>query len=608
MHSATSASPPPVRILALQDASGSFALPGPAPLSRSASDMANTVHDPMPVGGFHPANPPGSHDNALGGQRPETSYTHPATTAHAPTTTSRGFTTQNATPLTPDPPWPSYFPIRIPSVPPSLERPASPPVLPQVARCSSAGEVISTWSSAQPVLKGDDTAHSVPPRMDPTQHGASLHHRAPTATRGTAPDRLPTAPTARPLCEIDPNSIAVATHSAYISTHFGQEVWSKVVLVLPELVRRIPLGVDRSTVYLAEFGSINACSIPLLRPIVREFVRHMEAPVFPPQDAFALPGASSPHDDVTPPFDVVNLVVVDERTRQRDMDSFAQWGTRYESGMYAESEGTSELLSHAIFSSFVSRPFGSRIAPQRTLHFGLSLMDLHWPHASHPMQLSSEAKAQAELTMFLSARAREFRKGGVFVMAFIARSEPSGRERSQDIWNVLTDMLAPCLQRLVSCGIIKSHLARQLITLPLYARTPSQTMAALKELDSLWTLEWSCGVGKDHPLPSTHSTRGETHVASEPSPLRLPLPATAAWRSGKISQAHYSELVIQMFKSLYESHFRVVLHEQGKLSKGAAEFVLDSLWDVLSSRIGEPEMCPIFNCELEVQLIALRCN
>ena len=64
--------------------------------------------------------------------------------------------------------------------------------------------------------------------------------------------------------------------------------------------------------------------------------------------------------------------------------------------------------------------------------------------------------------------------------------------------------------------------------------------------------------------------------------------------------------MLNMFKVLYESHFRIILRERGKLSKGAVEYILDTLWDVLHSRIDDLVHSPLFNFELEVQLMALR--
>ena len=167
-------------------------------------------------------------------------------------------------------------------------------------------------------------------------------------------------------------------------------------------------------------------------------------------------------------------------------------------------------------------------------------------------------------------------------------------------------MLVPCLQRLVSCGMIKIDVARQLMTLPMHPRTPTQTLRVLDELAHIWELAWSCGLGKSNQhLMSCEN--GETiTIHHEPETLRLPQPAWLSLQAGKISPATYNDHVINMFKSLHESHFRLVLRDKGKLSKGAVEFILDSLWDVLRSRMDDPSSSPLAHCELEVQLFALK--
>lgn len=68
----------------------------------------------------------------------------------------------------------------------------------------------------------------------------------------------------------------------------------------------------------------------------------------------------------------------------------------------------------------------------------------------------------------------------------------------------------------------------------------------------------------------------------------------------------FTEHMIQLYKNLFEGHFRAVLREKGKLSKGAVEFVIDSLWDVLYSRIEDQQPCPIVDVEIEVGICALR--
>ena len=72
-----------------------------------------------------------------------------------------------------------------------------------------------------------------------------------------------------------------------------------------------------------------------------------------------------------------------------------------------------------------------------------------------------------------------------------------------------------------------------------------------------------------------------------------------------------TEQILHLLKNLYESHFRLILRERGKLSNGAVEFILDSLWDVAYSRILDQcildkNVSPFSNLEIGVQLFALR--
>ncbi|WFC96797.1 hypothetical protein MBRA1_003460 [Malassezia brasiliensis] len=416
------------------------------------------------------------------------------------------------------------------------------------------------------------------------------------------------------------------------NSQYGLGVRSKLSSVLPLLIEKIPVRGGNATVMIAEFGCLNSRSMQLLRPIIEEFAKHAERGPGAAADATAeavnVNGIAAVDSVATMPT-ARDFFVIHEDVPQADFRGFTHLlDTHPESYLNPAWQASHKpSLQNCVFSSFVARPFGSRIVPQDTLHFGFSLMDLQWTHTPNATDVSLATTAQAELTSFLLARASEFAKGGVLVMAFIARSEaedaaaPAALDRTQlgtpaaappplsphaprDIWATMSDMLVPCLQRLVSCGMLKSTVARQLLTLPMHPRTPSQTMRVLNDLDHLWELDWSCGVGQDTPLVSASGREPAVH--SEPEPLRLPQPAWVALQSGRISQAMYTEHVIQMFKHLYESHFRMVLRERGKLSKGAAEFILDSLWDVLSSRIEDSHTSPLAECELEVQLIALR--
>jgi len=439
------------------------------------------------------------------------------------------------------------------------------------------------------------------------------------------------------------NSVLMDILNSGGNSQFSPGVRAKLKTVLPTLINTIPF-VAKRTITIAEYGCMNSRAMHLFRPIIEQFVTRALS-----NDHIELSATQATQDTtrgslagfVEETADTVNFQVVHEDSQQFDFRLMLRLlevhPESYLDPLWQSSH--SPPLQNAIYSTFVSRPFGSRIVPPDTLQLGFSLMDLHWTHTPNT-NVSLPSMAHAELSTFLNARAREFSRGGIFVVAFIARSETcsagcvknqclsvcdASKKRTEssasgsnmvssslnnkcdrDIWEAMTNMLVPCLQRLVSCGMIKIDVARQLMTLPMHPRTPTQTLRVLDELAHIWELAWSCGLGKSNQhLMSCEN--GETiTIHHEPETLRLPQPAWLSLQAGKISPATYNDHVINMFKSLHESHFRLVLREKGKLSKGAVEFILDSLWDVLRSRMDDPSSSPLAHCELEVQLFALK--
>lgn len=472
--------------------------------------------------------------------------------------------------------------------------------------------------------------------------------------------------------------------------HFGPGVRAKILEVIDQLIESIPLtGEEGETVNIAEYGCLNSRSTQLLQPMISAFahralLRQPQVAGTPhPQSTVAADrtGFFGGSRDAAPPTIVgrgypegqttsLNFSVTHEDGPSADFRSLMQvLETHPESYLDPHWQSTHKpALTNSIFNSFVARPFGCRIAPPNTMHLGFSLMDLQWSHTPANTSISPATMAQAELSTFLMARAQEFKKGSVFLMAYIARSEEddvfgstgdstfarrrsqtvfgeaksaladerklslasltsrmraegSGHERhssysaqtrldaesgatpravKKDIWTTLSNTLAPCIQRLVSCGMLKSDVARTLLHVPMHPRTRSQTQAVLKSVSHLWSVDWSCGLGET-------GVEGAAQLPeSEPNTLRLPHPAWKAYQSGTLSRVAFSEHMIQLFKNLYESHFRHVLRERGKLTKGAVEFVLDSLWEVLYSRIVDQEPNSMQDVEIEVSLCALR--
>lgn len=424
-----------------------------------------------------------------------------------------------------------------------------------------------------------------------------------------------------------------------VGGHFGPGVRAKVIEILDPLIAAVPLSTSgEETLHLVEYGCLNSRSIPLMQLIISKFAQRgasrpqslssvSEESSTDEESGIAAAGDPSNllHRHVEGQYSRINFSVIHEDSPQADFRLISQ-SLDSRSDSYLDPTWQSAhhpILQNTIFPSFVGRPFASRIAPPRSLHFGMSLMDLHWTHTPFNSAVPLATSAHAELVTFLKARAHEFRQGGILVVAFLARSDDRpatitpGGKKSSDIWSTLTNTLAPCIQRLVSCGMLKSDVARYLLDLPLHPRTPRQTRNALSSLRHLWEVEWSCGLGEDDG--SSHKAskgsyamgrRGSNSLAtlmpSEPQTLRIAHPAWKAFTAGTLSKVAMAEHMIMLFKNLYEAHFRKVLREKGKLSKGAVEFVLDSLWDVVSSRVDDHPSNPMKEVEIEVTICALK--
>ncbi|PWN30302.1 hypothetical protein BDZ90DRAFT_257387 [Jaminaea rosea] len=428
-----------------------------------------------------------------------------------------------------------------------------------------------------------------------------------------------------------------------VGGHFGPGVRAKVIEVLDPLIASVPMtGEDGETFNLVEYGCLNSRSIPVMQLIISKFAQRAAdarrtsgmdlATVGEDSDlrhgrSGTLQPRGHSHRHIEPEHSRASFTVLHEDAGTLDFRPVIQ-SLDSRSDSYLDSQWQAShkpSLQDCVFSSFVGRPFASRIAPPKTMHFGISLMDMHWTHTPSNNVMPMATTSHAELVTFLRARSHEFKTGGVLVVAFLARSEDAasltrkksltsavsgpggaaGSKAPSDIWTKLTNTLAPCIQRLVSCGMLKSDVARFLLDLPLHPRTPRQTCNALNSLRNLWGVEWSCGLGLEASNPSSSSN--PNLPPSEASPLRIAHPAWKAFQAGTLSKVALTEHMLMLFKNLYEAHFRTVLRERGKLSKGAAEFVLDSLWDILSSKIDDQHPhSTMEEVEIEVSIVALK--
>lgn len=466
-----------------------------------------------------------------------------------------------------------------------------------------------------------------------------------------------------------------------VGGHFGSGIRAKVIEVLGPLISTVPLeGSVGETIHLAEFGCLNSRSVPLMQLIISKFAHRLDhlhrnnalpsvaedddGQDFASQVSSAPPSAAYLHrQHLTATQSPFQFCVYHEDSPSADFRLISQsLDSRSDSYLEPHWQISHEPSLHkAIFPLFVGRPFASVIAPPKTMHFGLSLMDLHWTHTpvNHAVPLAT--CADAELMSFLKSRATEFKTGGILMVALLARSdqaskanvlctakgsssvdsplegwkkaqstnatrdrssssalprssEPTGSRNttgSEDIWTTLSNTLAPCIQRLVSCGMLKPDVARHLLQLPLHPRTPKQTKQTLTSLRHLWHVEWSCGLGAQGSTESSSSTTTQgdataTKLPSEPQPLRIGHPAVKAFRAGTLSRVALSEHMVMLFRQLYQHHFRKVLRTEGKLTTGTTEFVLDFLWDALKQKVDDHEGMGMEEVDIEVTMFALR--
>lgn len=500
-----------------------------------------------------------------------------------------------------------------------------------------------------------------------------------------------------------------------------------------------------SEIKIVEYGSLKSTSACLVKPIMAQCAAVRSGTPSTDRPNFTIVHSDTPGSDFRP--------------LMRQMDNPA-----------SESCYVSPLaMSSDVFPSFVARPFGAQICPAASVDIGFSLMDLHTRRtesatigsSSSPASIAAAATAaHMDLSAFLRARAAEFKKDGLLILAYIQRaddpdmalafapgsalaaggaqghlgraaslhetrhrsdrpssiSEPCGialsksigasaaagcssypsagstgspastsatsllsspettlspassahialpmsrcrsgsspcsssfttenNTKHRDIWSAIPALLAPCIQRLLSTGHIKSDTAHKLLTPPLHPRTPTQTAQSLHAARGQWKLEWPCGLdempasstglqyGFDGQSPSTPTPASASAATQEerlrrfsasdaPLPLAGPCapsmpvleeslhlahPAYTAYQASALSRIQFAEHALQFIRVLYEAHFRTILRDHAKLSRSRLEEVLDSLNEVLREKIEEPGR-PALPLELDVCVLALR--
>lgn len=265
--------------------------------------------------------------------------------------------------------------------------------------------------------------------------------------------------------------------------HFGPAIRDKVSDILDRLLPALPVD---PMVTIVEYGCCRSNSVSLIPPI--------------------LSALNKPEN----PFAEFNLVHTDSSASdfRPIIQQLESNSSSYLSNSWQASQSPS--LHDRVFNAFSARDFGDMVVPRESALVGLSLMDLHWgtgPKVGLP---------DVKLAKFLHTRAKEFKTGGVLILAYLQREEHAhssprmtnhvdlpgftsplkvparpthhpdslstcmmrGRSGSSpvrphppvkqyDIWHSLANTLAPCIQRLVSCGMVKSDVARHLLEVSL---------------------------------------------------------------------------------------------------------------------------------------------
>lgn len=224
------------------------------------------------------------------------------------------------------------------------------------------------------------------------------------------------------------------------------------------------------------------------------------------------------------------------------------------------------------------QPNGPATLPN-SVDIGISILDLHWLHTikvSTRNLVNPVFSAKVELQSWLKWRALEVRKDGLLLMVFATDSSqdgtrsPTPSDRSSDnFFEQVPEVLIPCLNRLVSTGLLNQAVASKLMRIPLHLRNQDEIDQWLSSdlVQDFWIVE--------HREPSRN----------------LRHPAALRFKQGLISEREYSQEIVQIVRILYESFFRRVLKESHATGSGRGttsdEVALDALWDVLAEKIEE---------------------
>ncbi|WVR09765.1 hypothetical protein IAU60_006841 [Kwoniella sp. DSM 27419] len=226
---------------------------------------------------------------------------------------------------------------------------------------------------------------------------------------------------------------------------------------------------------------------------------------------------------------------------------------------------------------------------------------------------------------------------------------PPNTERKRryrpDVWQAMSHALSPAVQRLVSLGEIKTHVAPLLVDVPYWPRTLASMRGVLGGTQD-WDVLTGGSVeddsdhrGFDHlqavnkPDFATHAEEGRGAMMARSSSVesqvkldehaedaytpqeraewadagvrieRLTHPAWRAFREGKIDRSAYARRIAAYCRSMYEGHLRKVLREKGRMDISQCETTVQELFKVLVEKC---ELGVLDALEMDMGVVVLR--
>ncbi|KAK8861289.1 hypothetical protein IAR55_002108 [Kwoniella newhampshirensis] len=198
------------------------------------------------------------------------------------------------------------------------------------------------------------------------------------------------------------------------------------------------------------------------------------------------------------------------------------------------------------------------------------------------------------------------------------------RRYRSDMWQAMSHALTPAIQRLVSLGEIRSHVAPMLVDVPCWPRTLPAVKSTLDK-----SLDWEVlidrpptGGVKTHDSSNDVESIGlgikaiidnsdDVYSVEEKNEWaqagvrihRLRHPAWKAFKGGKIDRATYARRVATYCHSVYEAHLRKVLREKGKMDISQSETTVQELFKILVEKC---ELGALDALQIDVGVVVLR--